>query len=709
MAKPSIGYHRLLEGYPWFEGPGSFPLPAYSEFMPPPCLRRRPYGREDHTPFADDDPFGWIVPEVEEEYELQPGLHGLAQQIVSQLVELGQGGPAHRIAGHQRRNLAENPYWPPELAARAGHLPHERYVTLLPLALSKTQDDKARLRWTFFGNSEQGPERAFWQSFYTAPGKEPDARDSAGFLARLLSTVYGERNAGPENLLRLGLRVLPSEVNPRFPYWHVAQLPAWVQPLLTSDDAGLDGVRYLLTFRPFSHLPPAVRERYLAGHLALLPFPGSLVFWGIPVYIQLQQELPLAMQLPLLRVARRHGGPAGIKVPQSGWMRESGQDLAEMEERLLLNTYQRTSRWDRVRRRDDELALGTIQDPIARVMFGTALNDMGLYGKPMARNSQIWTEDAHLLLDGPNATPAQLQHAWRVIARGGNFRYRFLFPAMRIGLHEVYWHRPLVAYWSARLQQAELLPDAPLGYLTAYHAQQPDLAHPVELWPRLPRRPAFLYALQDFEHTTDYYAHQTAFNILRVFDTYRRWGNRPLPRSLARQLLRLPEHQTLEAWLDALPGRASNTKHGEAVQQALEDCLEPAHGAQPHTHLPGVPSEDLPPPITYEHTATRAFEQAWWDDIHTLAHGLYTNTDNADTVPKRARQRSSQATLSTAGAIWSVWATTCSSATGRLSQPLVCRGWPCAARCRFAGRPTFASPNLAAGSAVCTAVLPSAI
>ena len=29
---------------------------------------------------------------------------------------------------------------------------------------------------------------------------------------------------------------------------------------------------------------------------------------------------------------------------------------------------------------------------------------------------------------------------------GGLFGYRFLFPPMRVGRHEVYWHRPLVAY-----------------------------------------------------------------------------------------------------------------------------------------------------------------------------------------------------------------------------------------------------------------------
>ena len=87
-----------------------------------------------------------------------------------------------------------------------------------------------------------------------------------------------------------------------------------------------DDVRYLLTFRPFSLLPTEVRERYLAGQLVILPFPGSLVFWGMKNFISLQEEMPLAMQLPLQRLAARHGGPHGIKVPQSGRFHEPGSD-----------------------------------------------------------------------------------------------------------------------------------------------------------------------------------------------------------------------------------------------------------------------------------------------------------------------------------------------------------------------------------------------
>ena len=42
---------------------------------------------------------------------------------------------------------------------------------------------------------------------------------------------------------------------------------------------------------------------------------------------------------------------------------------------------------------------------------------MGLYGKPMAKNSQLWTGDDHLLLDGPKAGREELERAAEVVAR----------------------------------------------------------------------------------------------------------------------------------------------------------------------------------------------------------------------------------------------------------------------------------------------------
>ena len=168
-AMSRTGWKQLLAGAPWVHGPGKFPITAYSEFMPPPRLGRKPYGAIDPGLFSSDDPLGWRVTEYEEEYELRPGLLHLGGELVTVMEHLGNGRPAHGISNAK---LEGNPFWPPDLAWQAGRLPHERYVIIAPLALSRTQDDKGRVRWTLFGGSEQGPERAFWQGFFTGPGRE---------------------------------------------------------------------------------------------------------------------------------------------------------------------------------------------------------------------------------------------------------------------------------------------------------------------------------------------------------------------------------------------------------------------------------------------------------------------------------------------------------------------------------------------------------
>jgi len=72
---------------------------------------------------AEGDPYNWYVSEVEEEHELQPGLANLAHQILEEIVKLGRGQAAYHIGGPQARNLLNNIYWPPELAAQAGNCP----------------------------------------------------------------------------------------------------------------------------------------------------------------------------------------------------------------------------------------------------------------------------------------------------------------------------------------------------------------------------------------------------------------------------------------------------------------------------------------------------------------------------------------------------------------------------------------------------------
>ena len=204
----SIGWQKLVEGYPWFVGEGRYPLPAYSEFMPSPRMGCSLYGDIDQALFAEDDPYGWRVTEIEEEYELRPGLAQIAKQVLGYLTKFGRGGQDYRVVGRNRRMLEGNPYWSPELDTRLGSFERERYVTLMPVALGKSQDYLGRVRWTLFGNSEQGPARAFWRSFQTAPETPGPAEQGPNFLCGVLRTVYGAAVTDADQLLQAGFRIL---------------------------------------------------------------------------------------------------------------------------------------------------------------------------------------------------------------------------------------------------------------------------------------------------------------------------------------------------------------------------------------------------------------------------------------------------------------------------------------------------------------------
>jgi hypothetical protein len=619
----AAGWEQLLEGWPWFQGEGSYPVFPNSEFMPPVRLGRKPYGTWEPNQLSRDDPWGWPITEYDESLSLHAGLQSIAGQLLPKLVGLCRDDTAEEVAEF---NLRDNPYWPPELAKRAAALAHERFVLLLPLALSLTQDDKARIPWTLFGSSEQGPAHGFWKSFFTAPGREAPAEQGLHFFRALLAEVYGESVATLEDLRAVGFRILPMSAGGKSA-WPAEPLPSWTANHLLAEKQSLAGIRYLLTFRPFRDLPPGVKRKYLAGDLHLLPFPGSLLFWGVGHYLQLREQLPFAMQIPLLHFVERQRGIHEIRVPQSGWFREHGSTRQDLRGRgPLRETFQRTHRWARVHRYEDDL-VASRQEHLAHVLFSAAPKDIGLYNKPMARNVQLWTEDFQLLLDGPTAGREEIHRAADAVRAGGLFGYRFLFPAMRVGRHELYWHRPLVAYVAPQTGKATVFADAPLGYLTAYHADKPDLARPLELWPRPLRRELHHANIELFRHRVEEPPHATLFNVGKLLHVWEVRADGPLPRSFARQVLHLPKKMTLDGWLRSLPRKAHNHQRGRWLAEQLRRCLEPAESSRA-----AASKKDLPAALTYHATARRSFEVDYWNQIAYLSAGRFLNKNNADCV-----------------------------------------------------------------------------
>jgi hypothetical protein len=612
------GWKRLVETCS-FKGQGQYPIPAYSEFMPPVRLGCQPYGGKIDGFFSEQDPVGFPVTEFEEAFEIRPGLENIAHQVLGAINHLAHGEPA---AGLAKNKLVNNPYWPPELARQADTLKHERFVVILPLALSLTQDDKGRRRWTFFGGSEQGPLRPFWKSFSTSPGKEIQPERAMGFIRALLNAAYGEPSEKLADLHRVGFCILAEDGDP-----HRTLRPAWTSPFIWTRGMSLQGVKYLLSFAPFGDLPEAAQKAYLSGELHLLPFPGSLLFWGAPGYLKMQREWPMANQIPLLHIVERHEAPYGLRVPQSGWIHVPHPDHPSPHEDYgpIRNIFRRTHRWARVHRHEDELAIPGREEHLLHVLFSSAPNDLDLYGKPMARNSQIWTQDHHLLLDGPNATRVEIQAAIESIKHSGLFGYRFQYPPMSVGAYQFFWHRPLVAYLSPDTQNPAVLPDAPLGYLTAYDTKHPDLARPIELWPRHLERSSYLSAIELFKDKK--HEHQTITRVMNLLAAQNLLGKRKLPRSFAQQILMLPEKETLEEWLKSIPKVAGNAEQCQWLVTQLQDLIESKEQALPHSK-----GQWLPVSLTFAQTTRRSFEVQYWKDIVFLSAGRYINKANSDCI-----------------------------------------------------------------------------
>lgn len=630
-----LGWAALQSQREVFRGSDRFPIPAYSEFMPGPYVGIKPYGDLDPFMLLPKDPLGWRVSEYQEAHQLRPGLEQIGRHLLLELRKLVNG--RH---GFSKALLSGNPYWPETLAARAAALKHEHYVVLLPLALSRTMDDKGRVRWTLFGSSEQGPARGFWQSFRSGPGRERPEDDGLAIFQSLLTRVYGVPPDEAADLRRAGFRILPMTPDPDFPGWSEEPFPSWAEDYMIGKRNSLRGVRYILTFRPFEYIPPAVQEAYLSGEVHLLPFPGSLIFFGHSGYRKLARALPRAMQIPLLLLfPGNHAAPVGMRVLQSGWLEEPhphGAPVAPHTHGPVVSHVKRTHRWNRTPRDVDELALATYQDRVVDALFSAEPEHLGLYGKPMARNVQIWTTDYRLLLDGPAQGRTHIEEAARALGNGGHFGYRFLFPPMRVGLYDVYWHRPLMAFQAPGAPQPEIIFEGPSGYLTAHPpatGASPERG-PVEFWPRLDRRPLHLAAVELFEHEPGHRRHTTTYNVRKLLEAHELFDAGPLVRSYARQLLTIPKESTLDQWLESLPARAADPERGRRLAQALRERIQaqdPPLEVDPKTRLPRS--------LTFGETARRTFEERYWGTIVRLSDGPFVHKNNADLAGNRVDSR----------------------------------------------------------------------
>ena len=330
------------------------------------------------------------------------------------------------------------------------------------------------------------------EGLFHGPGREMPAEEALGLLPPPVDRgLWGSRPTGSHDLHKAGFRILPGLGDP-------SRCPTRKKTNCRRGRALSAGRRATAARRAISaDVPPfwqPARRRFagriLPAGLRLLPFPGSLVFWGAPPYVGCAKNCPWPCRFRCCTCFRRHEQPheharaaIGLDARAASRSRRS-----RIRRAPLRNTYRRTHRWARIHRHEDELAVADGEDRMAHVLFSTAPDDMGFmasrwpatprYGRTISVS--CWTAR------GP--TRKASERAADGSATADNSAIAFFFPAMQVGRHEVYWHRPLVACLAAQVVAAEVVLHAPLGYLTAYAAvgrSRPGR----ELWPRLLARP----------------------------------------------------------------------------------------------------------------------------------------------------------------------------------------------------------------------------
>ena len=80
-----------------------------------------------------------------------------------------------------------------------------------------------------------------------------------------------------------------------------------------------------------------------------------------------------------------------------------------------------------------------------------------------------------------------------------------------------------------------MLPDAPLGYLTAYNAGKPRLDRSMELWPRMQHRQMLVAALADQDYIRKRQVPPQVRNVRKLTHAYALFGGKPLPIHFARR------------------------------------------------------------------------------------------------------------------------------------------------------------------------------
>ena len=283
----------------------------------------------------------------------------------------------------------------------------------------------------------------------------------------------------------------------------------------------------------------------------------------------------------------------------------------------LRNTFRRSHRWEKLERDDDTLSVAG-EDAIHKVLFSAHPDDIGLYGKPMARNAQVWSDSFEPVLHGPTADGSELHRALELMKTGGSFGYRLYYPPMLVGTHEVFWHRPLVAFRDLAGKNHVITDGGPNGYLVATDVAS-STREAAESWPRDEALEA-ADAPVTTEGSPQAEALEKAELNLRKLDDARVMLGVPIRETFARALLTTGKMHSFAEWQNLA---AKIVKDCPALAKRLTSLANDLDNA----------AEPLPAGSwTFGATDRRSFETTYWKTIAMLSGGRYLTKNNGDHI-----------------------------------------------------------------------------
>ncbi len=416
------GWETILDVSQW-KVTGRYSLRAYSEFLPAPISGARPYELRLDAPssllknhsfsklFKREEPESFGIDPFDDFVYLRPGLEAIVRPYLLAVKGWIAGNSRSPFPSHF---LKDNPYWPTSMKKAPQPL---RLIAFLPVSVARTQDEFGKSRWTLLGGAGRTPDELFFSTFVRCES--------------LLNWLRPQPTGKPEPFdVNNACEVLKKE---GIFVYSKAPLSGELAHLSFSESKPAASLRLLVTVEPIQQWPRFLRERFLSGEVEAAPYPATMIPWGVPSYAKLSEMRSDAWELPLAVVLSPFGKRANdrLLVPEALALDSPAFSASSSRHKPLKNSRNASKR-------------------IFQKLFDFSPDQVELYGKPSARNSQIWGTGGVLkdkwLLHGPLADRDSIDAVKEGLQKDlkkSEVYYREYFPPETLNGFEIRWQRPV--------------------------------------------------------------------------------------------------------------------------------------------------------------------------------------------------------------------------------------------------------------------------